>query len=160
MEFGKKNLQIFFLSYCNWVRRSQKDPHNKQSTRCRGCGITAYSLLELCVHQNWCFSAAGRCKTWFYLFLPVDRRVSDVVIHELPPLHHHERVSDMGSRNVVVNVDRNQTGAWKRGPCDRPTPGAHQTIVISRSQEPGEGPRQVTNSILFCWLFKIKDRGK
>ena len=50
---------------------------------------------------------------------PVDRGVGDVMIDELAPLHHHERVPHVRSRDVVVNVDghqpRAETDILKRG---------------------------------------------
>ena len=45
---------------------------------------------------------------------PVDRSVCDVVVDELAPLHHHERVTDVRRRDVVVDVDGHQPGTGQR----------------------------------------------
>ena len=38
------------------------------------------------------------------------RRGGDVVVDELAPLHHHERVADVRRRDVIVDVDGDQPG--------------------------------------------------
>ena len=41
---------------------------------------------------------------------PVDGCMSEIVVHKLPPLHHHERVPDVGRAHVVVDVHGDQAG--------------------------------------------------